>query len=153
MRLCDLVAPLDCILRTIGRRANLSGYILEIQNIFVLFNSSSVRGEVLIITLTCTHFNKRSSNNNINLYSLIFLNSGFSTLGEIDRVLLVGPIAPATYFMQPVSLQYFFRHPTTNLVTLTPKIIRILGQGCIFFRIKNGHAISFIFANSANKTL
>ena len=108
MRLCDLVAPLGCILRTIGRRANLSGYILEIQNIFVLFNSSSVR-EVLI---------------NINLYSLIFLNSGFSTLGEIDRVLLVGPIAPATYFMQPVSLQYFFRHPTTNLVTLTPKIIR-----------------------------
>ena len=30
-------------------------------------------------------------------YSLIFLKSGLSTLGDIDNVLLVGPIAPATY--------------------------------------------------------
>lgn len=29
---------------------------------------------------------------------LTFLNSGFSTEGDMDRVLLVGPIAPATYF-------------------------------------------------------
>ena len=35
------------------------------------------------------------------LYSLIFLYAGFSTEGEIDNVLLVGPIAPATNFSFP----------------------------------------------------
>ena len=35
---------------------------------------------------------------------LIFRNSGFSTLGEIDSVLFVGPIAPATYFCFPLIL-------------------------------------------------
>ena len=33
--------------------------------------------------------------------SLIFLNSGFSTDGDMDNVLLVGPIAPATYRLTP----------------------------------------------------
>ena len=37
-------------------------------------------------------------------YLLIFRNSGFSTLGEIDSVLFVGPIAPATYFWLPLIL-------------------------------------------------
>ena len=32
---------------------------------------------------------------------LTFLNSGFSTDGEIERVLLVGPMAPATYLFLP----------------------------------------------------
>lgn len=31
----------------------------------------------------------------------MFLNSGFSTDGEMDRVLFVGPIAPATYLRIP----------------------------------------------------
>jgi hypothetical protein len=31
----------------------------------------------------------------------MFRYSGFSTLGEIDKVLLVGPIAPATYLLIP----------------------------------------------------
>ena len=32
---------------------------------------------------------------------LMFLYPGFSTLGEIESVLLVGPIAPATYLFTP----------------------------------------------------
>ena len=43
LRLCDPVAPLVLILRTRVRKANLFGYITQIQNIFVLFNSSSIR--------------------------------------------------------------------------------------------------------------
>ena len=35
---------------------------------------------------------------------LIFRYSGFSTLGDIDNVRFVGPIAPATYFWLPVIL-------------------------------------------------
>ena len=31
----------------------------------------------------------------------MFLYPGFSTLGEIDNVLFVGPIAPATYLLTP----------------------------------------------------
>lgn len=31
----------------------------------------------------------------------MFLYPGFSTLGEIDSVLFVGPIAPATYLFTP----------------------------------------------------
>ena len=31
----------------------------------------------------------------------MFLYSGFSTEGDMDKVLLVGPIAPATYFCLP----------------------------------------------------
>ena len=33
---------------------------------------------------------------------LIFRYSGFSTLGDIDNVRFVGPMAPATYFWLPV---------------------------------------------------
>ena len=39
----------------------------------------------------------------VQLYSLIFLKSGFSTDGDIDKVLLVGPIAPATYLLIPTT--------------------------------------------------
>ena len=34
---------------------------------------------------------------------LMFLYPGFSTLGEIDSVLFVGPIAPATYLFTPTN--------------------------------------------------
>ena len=44
VRLCDPVAPLVLILRISVRKANLYGYISQIQNIFVLFNSSAIRG-------------------------------------------------------------------------------------------------------------
>ena len=44
VRLCDLVAPLVLILRTRMRKVNLSIYILEIQNIFILLNNSLIRG-------------------------------------------------------------------------------------------------------------
>ena len=37
------------------------------------------------------------------IYLLIFLKSGFSTDGDIDNVLFVGPIAPATYLFTPVN--------------------------------------------------
>ena len=47
LRLCDPVAPLVLILRTSVRKANLFGFISQIQNIFVLFNSSPIR-EVMI---------------------------------------------------------------------------------------------------------
>ena len=43
----DLVAPLVLILRTSVRKANLFSYILENQNIFVLLNSSSIRGDMI----------------------------------------------------------------------------------------------------------
>ena len=43
----DPVAPLVLILRTSVRKANLFDYILEIQNIFVLLNSSSIRGVMI----------------------------------------------------------------------------------------------------------
>ena len=43
----DSVAPLVLILRTRVRKANLFGYISQIQNIFVLFNSSSIRGVMI----------------------------------------------------------------------------------------------------------
>ena len=36
-------------------------------------------------------------------YSLIFLNSGRSTDGDIESVLFVGPMAPATYLFLPAS--------------------------------------------------
>lgn len=35
---------------------------------------------------------------------LIFLSSGCSTEGEIESVLFVGPMAPATYLLTPVVL-------------------------------------------------
>ena len=35
---------------------------------------------------------------------LMFLYPGFSTLGEIESVLLVGPIAPATYLFTPKNI-------------------------------------------------
>ena len=47
LRLWDTVAPLVLILRTSVRKANLYGYISRIQNIFVLFNSFSVRGDMI----------------------------------------------------------------------------------------------------------
>lgn len=37
----------------------------------------------------------------INMFSLMFLKSGLSTDGDTDRVLLVGPTAPATYRLHP----------------------------------------------------
>ena len=43
----DPVAPLVLILRTNVRKTNVFGYILEIQNIFVLLNSSSIRGVMI----------------------------------------------------------------------------------------------------------
>ena len=43
LRLCDPVELIVLILLTSTRKTNLSGYILEIENIFVLFNSSSIR--------------------------------------------------------------------------------------------------------------
>ena len=42
LRLCDSVAPLVLILCKRLTKANLSGYILVIHNIFVLLNSSSL---------------------------------------------------------------------------------------------------------------
>ena len=47
LRLCDSVAPLVLILRNSVRKANLSGYISRIQNIFVLLNSSLIRGVMI----------------------------------------------------------------------------------------------------------
>ena len=41
--LCDPVEPIVLILLTSTRKTNLSDYILEIENIFVLLNSSSIR--------------------------------------------------------------------------------------------------------------
>ena len=40
VQLCDLTAPVALILRTSRGLANLSGYLLEIQNIIVHLNSS-----------------------------------------------------------------------------------------------------------------
>ena len=47
LRLCDSVAPLVLILRTSVEKTNLFGYISQIQNIFVLFNSSSIGGVMM----------------------------------------------------------------------------------------------------------
>ena len=47
LRLCDSVAPLVLILRTSVRKANLFGYISRLKNIFVLFNSPSIRGVMI----------------------------------------------------------------------------------------------------------
>ena len=41
----------------------------------------------------------------VNQDSLIFLYPGFSTLGEMDSVLFVGPTAPATYRFTPKKVQ------------------------------------------------
>ena len=41
----------------------------------------------------------------MNQDSLIFLYPGFSTLGEMDSVLFVGPMAPATYRFTPKKVQ------------------------------------------------
>ena len=46
LRLCDPIAPLVLILRTSVRKANLFGYISQIQNIF-FFNSSSIKGVMI----------------------------------------------------------------------------------------------------------
>ena len=42
----------------------------------------------------------------MNKDSLIFLYPGFSTLGEMDSVLFVGPMAPATYRFTPKKVQW-----------------------------------------------
>ena len=54
-RLCDPVELIVLILLTCTRKINLSGYILEIENIFLLLNSSSIR-EVKISILTAVYF-------------------------------------------------------------------------------------------------
>ena len=46
-QLCDSVASLVLILHTSVKTANLFGYISQIQNIFVLCNSSSIRGVMI----------------------------------------------------------------------------------------------------------
>ena len=47
VQLCDLVAPLVLFLCKSMSKANLSDYLKEIQNVFILFNSSSVRGVMI----------------------------------------------------------------------------------------------------------
>ena len=47
VRLCDLVDSIILSLHTSMRIANTSGYILEIQNMLVAFNSSSMREDMI----------------------------------------------------------------------------------------------------------
>ena len=47
-----------------------------------------------------------SSYASTNSSKVTFRYSGLSTDGEIDKVLLVGPIAPHTYFLIPVFKKY-----------------------------------------------
>ena len=47
LRLCDSVAPLVLILCTSVRKTNLFGYISRLQNNFVLFNISLIRGVMI----------------------------------------------------------------------------------------------------------
>ena len=54
------------------------------------------------VCLSVFHYINPSSVTKDTKYLLIFLYPGFSTLGEMDNVLFVGPIAPATYLLTPV---------------------------------------------------
>ena len=46
-RVCDLVATLVLTLRTGMREENFIGYILQIQNIFILFNTSLIKTDII----------------------------------------------------------------------------------------------------------
>lgn len=49
---------------------------------------------------------------------LTFLNSGFSTEGDMDKVLLVGPIAPATYFWIPTKWTFYINDQSGHFESL-----------------------------------
>ena len=64
---CDFVAPLVLHLRTSIRKVNLSGLIFEIPNIFVLLQTSTIRG---VRSVNISDFNPTSSLHQCDVYTV-----------------------------------------------------------------------------------